>query len=91
MVAYRLRFGYFPIYFELFHHGRLNHFHRALVRLVNENMVDGFGGLVDRSSRLWGDYIESLVYDGKGRLLGFPRRRVVKVASEEHGLCGECG
>ena len=85
MVAYRLRFGYFPIYFELLHHGRLNHFYRVLVRLVNENMVDGFVRLVDRSTRLWGDYIESLVYYGKSRLLGIPRRRVVKVACEEHG------
>ena len=91
MVAYRLRFGYFPVYFELLHHSRLNHFHRVLVRLVNENVVDGFVGLVDRSARLWGDDVESLVYDGKSRLLGIPRRRVVKVASEEHGLCGERG
>ena len=65
MVAYRSRFGYFPIYFELLYHGRLNHFHRALVCLVNENIVDGLVGLVDRSASLWGDDVESLGYDGE--------------------------
>ena len=58
MVAYRLRFGYFPIYFELLYHGRFNHFHRALVRLVNEDVVDGFVGLVGYAPRTRANYFK---------------------------------
>ena len=58
MVAYRSRFGYFPIYFELLYHSRLNHFHRAFVCLVNEDVVDGLVGLVGYAPRTRANYFK---------------------------------